>query len=468
LHTAGPLSPQLLKDLQLESLNRRREPAAPDLIALHPDSRALRFYRDPQRTADGLEPFSVSDARKYREFDSSLSRLGSFLRPFVMTAPPDIDHLKIADYLNFGKLGLKFRGLERKDAYRLLRWGPMPVADLAAEWFEDELLRATIAARGIFGSFAGPRSAGTSAGVLLHAALGGDSWLLPGGAGALAHAFAKAAAQAGAEIRTNAEVTHIRVKDTEVHSVVLQTGEEIAARAIVSNADPQRTFLKLMDAADFDPGFLMKVRAYRAVGTVAKVNLALSGLPNFAAMSQGSTDLAARIHIGPDTDYLERAFDAAKYGHFSDRPYMDVCIPTVNDTSLAPDGCHVMSVHVQYAPYRLSQGDWNTRRNDFGDAVVKALDDYAPGIRNLIVHRQVITPLDMEQTYGLTGGHVFHGEHALDQLFIFRPVLGWAQYRTPIKGLYLCGSGTHPGGGVTGVPGSTASGEIIKDLRGRR
>jgi phytoene dehydrogenase-like protein len=250
--------------------------------------------------------------------------------------------------------------------------------------------------------------------------------------------------------------------------VVLESGEEIVAGTVVSNGDPRRTFLEFLDATDFDPGFLTKVRAYRAVGCVAKVNLALSGLPAFSAIKNGTADLAGRIQIGPDTDYIERAFDAAKYGNFSELPYMDISIPSITDPSLAPSGSHVMSVHVQYAPYRLKSGDWQKRRDELGDAVVKALAAYAPNIRDLIVHRQVITPADLEEIYGLSGGHIFHGEHALDQLFAFRPLLGWAQYRTPIQGLYLCGSGTHPGGGITGAPGANASREIIKDLKSKR
>jgi phytoene dehydrogenase-like protein len=334
----------------------------------------------------------------------------------------------------------------------------MPVADFTAEWFENDMLRSIVAARGIFGSFAGPWSAGTTAGLLLRSALGDDSVTIRGGPGALAQALAKAASQAGAEIRTNANAARIQVKDGRATSVVLESGEEIEAHAVVSNADPPRTFLELVDPTDLDPGFLIKVRSYRTAGCVAKVNLALSGLPSFV-------DTSGKIHIGPEIDYIERAFDAAKYGGFSTQPYMDISIPSITDASLAPAGAHVMSVHVQYAPYRLKNGDWNTRRDEFGDAVVDALEVYAPNIRSLIVQRRVVTPLDLEQTYGLTGGHIFHGEHSLDQLFAFRPFLGWAQYRTPIRGLYLCGSGTHPGGGITGAPGAIASQEITKELR---
>jgi phytoene dehydrogenase-like protein len=257
------------------------------------------------------------------------------------------------------------------------------------------------------------------------------------------------------------------VRDGRAAGVVLASGEEISARAVVSNADPKRTFLDLLDPSDLTPTFLERVRNYRAVGTAAKVNLALSGLPSFTAL--GSTDaraaLSGRIHIGPEIDYLERAFDASKYGEFSPEPYLDVTIPTISDPSLAPTDSHVMSVYVQFAPYRLRHGDWESRRDELGDVVVKTLATYAPDLADRIVARQVLTPLDLERTYGLTGGHVHHGEPSLDQSFAFRPLIGWAQYRTPIAGLYLCGAGTHPGGGVTGGPGANASREIVRDLR---
>jgi phytoene dehydrogenase-like protein len=351
----------------------------------------------------------------------------------------------------------------------------MAVADLVSEWFETELLRATIAARGIYGAFAGPWSAGTSAALLLQAAASGHATgpasFVRGGMGALSQALLSAATAAGATIRTGADVAAIRVRDGRASAVVLGGGEEIEARAVVSNADPRHTFLRLVDPTELEPDFLNKIRNYRSTGAAAKLNLALSGLPSFSALKKADGDgaerLRGRIHIGPDIDYLERAFDAAKYGDYSMQPYMDITIPSLVDSSLAPTGAHVMSVYVQFAPYKLKEGDWVSRRDEFADRVLKVLSNYAPDLTELIVARQVITPLDLEQTYGLTGGHVFHGEMSLDQLFTFRPLIGWAQYRTPIEGLYLCGAGTHPGGGVTGAPGANASREILKDLKGK-
>jgi len=270
----------------------------------------------------------------------------------------------------------------------------------------------------------------------------------------------------GAEVRTNADVARIATRDGVAAGVVLTTGEEVPARAVVSTADPKRTLLALVDPVDLDPAFIQKVRNYRAHGALAKVHLALDGLPEFhgAKAAGGPNALSGRIHIGPDVDYLERAYDAAKYGDFSPHPYCDVTIPTLTDPQLAPSGKHVMSIAAQFAPHKL-KGGWNGKRETLGDAVVETLAAFAPNLKSMITARQVLTPLDLEETYGLTGGHVFHGEHALDQLFTMRPILDWAQYRTPVRGLYLAGSGAHPGGGVTGAPGWNASREVAKALR---
>jgi len=325
-----------------------------------------------------------------------------------------------------------------------------------------------VAARGIFGAFAGPWSAGTSAPLLLQAAFSGSAIsptiLVKGGMGALTQALAKAATAAGAEIRTNAEIKSIEVKEDRVAGVVLANDESIPAWTVVSNGDPGVTFTKLLDYAAVTPSFRTRAQNYRAHGVVAMVHLALSSLPQFAGIDSDE-NLSGRIHIGPDIDYLEHAFDAAKYGDFSPEPFMEVTIPTLSDPSLAPSGAHVMSIHAQFAPYKLKNSDWDARREQLGDAIVNALAEYAPNLKELIVGRQVLTPLDLERDFGLTGGHIHHGEMCLDQLFAFRPFIGAAQYRTPVEGLYLCGAGTHPGGGVTGAPGFNASREVIKDLK---
>ncbi|HWN08861.1 MAG TPA: NAD(P)/FAD-dependent oxidoreductase [Pyrinomonadaceae bacterium] len=467
----GPLLSHVVKDLDLKS--HGVEFIVPEVraLALNPDGPAVCLFADQRRTVNELEQISVKDAQSYPEFETSFARIGRVLAPLVTMTPPSVEKPAAAELWNLAKLGLSFRGLGKQDAYRLLRWGPMAVADLVAEWFETESLRALIAARGIAGAFAGPWSAGTSTALLWQAALDGHATgtttFISGGMGALTQALAKAATSAGVEIRTSADVKRIETNEGKAARVVLRNGDEISARAIVSNADPRSTLLDLVDPVEFDPSFLAKIQHYRALGVSAKINLALSRLPSFTGVepSDSQQKLSGRIHVGPDVDYLERAFDAAKYGDYSPAPYMNITIPSLTDSTLAPAGAHVMSVSVQYAPYKLKEGDWDSRREEFADNVIEKLTAYAPNLKEITVARQVVTPLDLEQTYGLSGGHIHHGEQTLDQSFTFRPIIGWAQYRTPLKGLYLCGAGTHPGGGVTGAPGANAAREIIKDLK---
>jgi phytoene dehydrogenase-like protein len=468
-HAAGPLHPKVVEEMSLEQHGLRL--IAPDvgITALSPDGRALALHNDAAKAAQAIGSFSQKDAAKYGEFQASLAKIGKVIGRALEMAPPNIDDPSKGDLWAMLQTGRAIRGLGKKDMYRLLRWGPMAVADLVAEYFETELLRATIAARGIFGTFLGPWSAGSSLVLLLRAAgdahPAGSAWFAAGGIGAITQAMAAAAKAAGAEIRSDAEVAEVRVKDGAATGVVLSTGEEIAARAVISNADPKRTLLKLVDPTHLSPDFVLKLQHYRMPGTVAKINLALSGLPKFSALNGNVEGLSGRIHIGPEIDYLERAFDESKYGNFSKQPYLEIAIPTLTDPSLAPAGQHVMSIYMQYAPFKLKSGDWESERTALGETVVKTLEAYAPGLPDLILHHQIITPQDLEEVYGLTGGHIFHGELALDQFFTMRPLLDWARYRTPIENLYLCGSGTHPGVGLTGGSGANAAREIVKELK---
>lgn len=467
---AGPFLPEIVRELQLADHGLSFVRPEVRVLCLGAGQDAdLRIYEDPAWTAAELRRVSEKDAARYGEFHECFARLGRAFLPLLLMTPPDIDHPGAGDLFRFLGFGRAFRGLGKKDEFRFLRYLPMPVGDLCREWFETPLLLAAIAARGISGTFAGPYSAGTSLQLFHQAAFGGDGHvtapaaLVRGGPGALAQALAAAARSAGAELRTGAEVARIVTGGGKVRAVVLASGEEIAARAVVSGADPKRTFLGLCDPTDLDPEFLWRVKNYRSQGCAAKVNLALSALPSFG---RDEKDLMGRIHVGPDLDYLERAFDAAKYGGPSAQPYLDLTIPSLCDPSLCEQG-HVMSIYVQYAPYKLKSGDWDTERARLGDAVVRTLAAYAPDLPDRIVARQVLTPLDLERDYGLWGGHPLHGEPTLDQFFAFRPLLGWARYRAPpgLDGLYLCGAGTHPGGGVTGVPGRNASREVLRDLR---
>ncbi len=469
-HVAGPIRPDIVRDMQLEKHGLKLITPEIGVVSLSPAGRALILYNDARKSAQEIGKFSQKDAAKYPEFQNSLGKMGRVIGKALRLAPPNIDSPSKGDLWGMLQTGRAIRKLGKKDMYRLLRWGPMAVADLVAEFFETELLRATIAARGIFGTFFGPWSAGSSMVLLIRAASdghpAGSAFFAAGGMGSVTQAMASAAKQAGAEIRCGAEVIEVRVKDGAATSVVLSTGEEISARAIVSNADPKRTLLRLVDPTHLTPDFVMKLQHYRMPGTVAKVNLALAGLPRFTALngSDGNT-LSGRIHIGPEIDYLERAFDEAKYGNFSRQPYLEIAIPSITDPSLAPPGKHVMSIYVQYAPYKLKNSDWENQRVALGDTVVKTIAQYAPNLPELILTHQIITPQDLEDTYGLTGGHIFHGELALDQFFTMRPLLDWARYRTPIQNLYLCGSGTHPGAGLTGGSGANSAREILKDLK---
>jgi phytoene dehydrogenase-like protein len=470
-HATGPLREAVVRDMGLAA---RVEFVRPDprLLALSQDGRALAFSTDVARTAEAIRVFSDADASRYAEFCAALERLGGFLRGLMALAPPSLSAPSSGDLWELLKAGRGFRALGRTDGFRLLRWMPMAVADLVAEWFSTDPLMAAVAARGIFGTAQGPWSAGTGALFLMHAAAdpapGGSSVMVKGGTGALTAAMAEVAREAGAEIRTSSGVARILIKDSRVAGVILDDGSEIAADAVVSGCDPKRTFLQLVDPLELDPGFLTKIRNYRVPGVAAKLDFALSALPAFRGVPR-ATDLRARVQVGPNIDYLERAFDASKYGDISAEPYLDITFPSVLDPSLAPSGRHVMSVYMQFAPRRLSNGrSWAAARASLASIVLRTIERYAPGVTQLVEGQRVLTPEDLETVYGLTGGHPLHGEPSLDQLFTMRPVLGWAQYRTPIDGLYLCGSGTHPGGGLTAASGQNAAHEIIRSLKRRR
>ena len=453
-----PLPPSVVRDMRLSA---RLEFLRPErrLIALDPNGPALPFYVDETRTADAVRRRSARDGERYPEFCATLQRIGAFAARLTYMTPPSLDNTTPGELWDLLKAGRHFRSLGKKDAYRLLRWGPMAVADFVAEWFDDELVQAAIAARGIFATAQGPWSAGTTAALLLGAAYdrapGGGTLAVKGGGAAVAGAMRDAAREAGAEIRTGAPVARILVRDNVVQAIALQDGTEIPAQTVISTADPRRTFLTLMDPLDLDPAFMTRVQNYRCRGAAAKVIVVLDGPLSFSGVEAGALD--GRAHIGPTIDYLERAFDASKYGRMSDEPYLEL--------SMQENGRLV--VHVQYAPYRLREAqDWNSARDTLLATVLTMLDRHAPGIRDRVVSHEVMTPIDLEREYGLTGGHIFHGEQSLDQLFVTRPFLGCEQYRAPISGLYLGGAGSHPGGAAAGAAGRNAARQVLKDLKG--
>lgn len=474
-HNTGPLRADVVRDMQLERHGLKLITPDVNTVSLLPDGRSLALYSDAKKAAQEIAKWSQKDADAYADMGAALGKIGKVIGEALMLTPPNIDAPSSGDLWGMLKTGRSIRNLGKKDLYRVLRWGPMAVADLVAEFFDLEPLRATIAARGIFGTFLGPWSAGSALVLMLRAAAdassnpAGSVQFPVGGAGSITAAMAAAAKQAGAEIRTDAAIAEIRVKDGLATGVVLASGEEIPARAVVSNADPKLTLMRLVDPAHLTPDFLQKIKNYRSVGTVAKINLALSALPEFTGLKANASAnddlLRGRIQIGPEIDYIERAFDEAKYGNFSRSPFIELTFPSLSDASLAPAGQHVMSIYMQYAPYALKNTDWDSQRKALGETVVKTIAQYAPNLPQTILRHQIITPKDLEETYGLTGGQIFHGELALDQFFTMRPLLDWARYKTPIERLFLCGNGTHPGTGLTGGSGANAAREIIKALK---
>ncbi len=454
---------QVVRDMDLprhglEVLRPTVETFAPDL-----DGPPLVVYEDDRRTAEAMRQLNPKDADAYLAYRAAIGQIATVVGSVLASPAPSIDRPDTRDLWNLFNAGRRFRALGKRNSYRLLRWAPMPVADLAREWFASELLCASIAGPAVSGAMLGPRSAGTGLILLLQEAnrlLAGRSSRVRGGPGALTRAMASAARAAGADIRTATRVEQIVVRNERVCGVVAD-GREIPADAVVSAVDPKTTFLRLMDPVDLMPGFLSKIRNYRAAGTLAKINLALSALPAFTTQPE---ILSGRIHIGPSLDYLERAFDHAKYGEMSTDPWLDVTIPSVLDRDLAPPGAHVMSIYAHYAPYRLRDSDWGASRDALLRRVLATLERFAPGVGALVVAAEVMTPMDLESRYGFHGGHIFHGELTLDQLVTMRPLLGFSRYHGPIRGLYLCGAGTHPGGFLTGASGKLAARAIVRSM----
>ena len=477
-HTVGRLRPSVHRDLDLK--RHGLSLIGPDVRAFapSPDGSAVVLWGDVARTAEGLRDRSAADADAYPGFDRLVRSMGRFLDELGRSAPPDIDAPGIGDAITGLKLGKAFRGLGKHDARTILRILPMAVADLVAETFESDAVRAAIAWRGVRYNAVGPWSAGSAAMLLMDSAgndggAAGETVFARGGPGALSAALASAARAAGVEIRTGVEVTAITSKDGRASGVVLASAELVAARAVVSGVDPKRTLVGLVDPVALGPSLGWRAGNIRTPGVVAKVNLALKGLPFFpAARKDGKEVLRGRIIVAPGIDAMERAFDASKYGRSSELPILEATIPSLADPSLVEGsrkGMHVMSVIAQYAPYALREGDWASHADAFGDAVIRTLESVAPGFRRLVTHRQVVSPVDLERDYGLTGGHPLHAEPGLDQFYLWRPLLGHARYRIGgIEGLYLCGSGAHPGGGITGGPGQNAAREILGDFKKRR
>jgi phytoene dehydrogenase-like protein len=424
---------------------------------------------DHGKTHREIARHSRLDAEAYDEFGKAMQPMCHFVKPIMNMVPPDPTGFNPKDLSKLLFLARRFQKLASEDRYNLVQLMTMSAADFLDQWFETDVLKATMSASGIIGTFLGVRSPGTAY-VLLHHYMGEidgafRAWgFARGGTGGISNAIADAAVEAGAEIRKEAPIAKIIVKGGRAIGVALANGDEIYGSVISSSLDPRHTFIEFIDNGNLPSDFLDEVRRYKFRGSSGKVNLALDALPDFKCMPGPGAHLRGAISISPAVDYMERAYDDAKYGMFSRRPYIDMVIPSLTDPSVAPPGKHVMSCFVQYAPYKLRPGlNWDQLRDDFGNTVIDTVSEYAPNLKNIILHKQVLTPLDLERDFGLTEGNIFQGELSLEQLFFLRPVSGWARFRTPIKGLYMCGSATHPGGGIMGAPGRLAALEVLKD-----
>lgn len=466
-YVCSMLRPEVIRELRLPDFGFKVIPQECNFIPSL-DGRYLFYRGDEEDTHNAVLRYSKRDAEALPRFDALMARMCKFIQPLLNMTVPDIGSLNPMELRKLLKLAAPLQELSEEEVYEFARIMTMSAADYLDEWFELDLLKAGLAASGIIGTFLGPRSPGTAY-VLLHHSFGEldgayRTWgYVRGGTGALAQAIADAARHFGAEVRLNAPVRSILVTDGRARGVELESGERLYARVVASSADPKRTFLTFLEPSSLPPDFVRAIRNFNVEGSSGKVNLALSKHPDFKVLPGNGPHLTGDITIGPSVEYLEKAYEDAKYGDFSQRPYIDMCLPSALDPTMAPPGKHIMSNFIQYAPYTLKEGTWPERREEFGDVVVDTIEEHVPKIRDIILYRQVISPWDIEQDFGLTGGNIFHGELTPDQLLFFRPAPGWARYRTPIKGLYLCGSGAHPGGGIMGAPGRNAAREILRD-----
>ena len=460
---------KVIRDLELEKFGYKVDAKDPAFFSPFPDGRHLFMWQDERKTLAEVAKFSKRDAEAMPKFEAFLERIARVVEHLLLVTPPMFPPRGVGDLLDYLKIAAKLRGMSAADITGMVKVFTQSASDLLDDWFESPEIKVTLATDGVIGANGGPRSPGTAY-ILLHHCMGGVGgkrglWgFVRGGMGAVSNAIADSARSHGAEIRVNAPVSKVLIEAGEAVGVVLENGEEVRAKIVASNLDPKLTFLKLIDAGELPGDFVDGIRKIRCEGTSAKINLAVSGLPDFKAYPGApGPQHRATMHICPDIDYVEHAWDDAKYGRPSKSPLLELTCPTMYDASLAPTGRHIIGIFLQYAPYTLREGTWDELRAPFAERVIDIIADYAPNIRDIIVDMQVLTPLDLERRFGLTGGNIFHGEMSVDQMFVMRPLAGWANYRTPVPNLYMCGSGAHPGGGVMGAPGHNAAREILRD-----
>lgn len=467
-YLASLMQEKVVRELELERFGYKVDAKDPAFFSPFPDGRYMFMWQDRAKTLAEIAKFSAKDAEAYPKYEAFLEKLAIVTESLLLVTPPEFPPGP-GDLFDYLRLLGKMRGLSKQEIVGMVKIFTQSAAELLDEWFESEELKVTLATDGVIGANGGPRSPGTAY-ILMHHCMGGVNghrglWgFVRGGMGAVSNAIAESAKARGAEIRTNAPVKKIVVNEQgRATGVVLESGEEIRGNIVASNLDPKRTFLKLVAEHHLPPEFVTGIRRFKTEGTSLKMNLALRGLPSFTALPGPGSHHGATMHICPSVEYVERAWDDAKYGRPSKSPLIEMTIPTMYDKSLAPEGHHIMGIFLQYAPYTLKGTTWEEEREPYSQRILDVIQEYCPNIRDIVVDYQTLSPWDLEQRFGIAGGNIFHGEMSLDQMFVLRPLAGFADYRTPIRGLYLCGSGAHPGGGVMGAPGHNCAREILKD-----
>ncbi len=473
-YIASMLRPEVIRDLDLAGHGLRMVPCDPALLVPFADGSVAPWWSDRERTVRELAKLSPADARTFVRVDDELKRLARYLQPFFLEPPPDVHTRGLAGVLEALRVGKRLRGISGGEISRMVSFLTGSLGDFLDRNYESEKVKALFLANNVYGKHGGPYSPGTALGLLFHLLSGGEHDLqgfyghVMGGMGAITQAMACAARKFGAEIRTSSPVGRILVRDGRATGVALEDGTEILAKVVVSNADPKRTFLGLVEEKELPEEFRRAISGIKMDGPCAKVNFVLSEEPRVTGMPREfEKSQRALFTLVPSLEFAERCYDIAKLGEIPEELWVDCVVASNVDPSLAPEGRHVMTCFIQYVPYRLKKGTWDENRELLGDRVVRKIGEYAGNVPGSVVARQVLTPLDLERTYGLTEGNIFHGDLNLEQLFFMRPVAGFAQYRTPVDGLYLCGAGTHPGGGVTGAPGHNAARQVLKDMKRR-
>ena len=471
-YIASMLRPEVISELQLGSHGLRMIPCDPAIQVPFPDGHVVPWWVDPERARQEFSKISAKDAARFVQVDNQLKKLARYLQPFFMEPPPEVDTSTLKGWTDLFRVGKRFRGISSAEISELVSFLTGSLGEFLDHNYESEKMKTLFLANNVYGKHGGPYQPGTAIGLLFHLLSSGEHELqgfyghVMGGMGSITQALAAAGKKLGVEIRTSAAVARIEVREGRARSVVLEDGTEIRGRMVLSNADPKRTFLGLLESKQLPEDFLFSVRGIKMQGPCAKVNMVLAEEPRFTGTSPQATALERTFYtLVPSLEFAERCYDIAKFGEIPEQLWVDCVVSSNADDSLAPPGKHILTCFVQYVPYHLREGNWDEKRDLLGDRVVKKIAEYAPNVPGAIMARQVLTPLDLERTYGLTEGNIFHGDLRLEQLFFMRPVPGWSQYRTPVDGLYLCGAGAHPGGGVTGAPGRNAAHQVLRDLK---